>query len=341
MLMLILSMAIILVTISINNLLVSTYKNNEKYNSNDDIDLASRSALNVAKAELLKYIDENNGKIFSIDELEETYDLTDDVKKVIGKDEFNYKVKAILDKDKSTYTINAVVADKTGVSSEGSQKIVIDINPILDVARLIPRFNIISCLGDSVPSVKISTSTSSGNPSSVRTDIWYVESLETDLNNMDYIGIHNNKYGQNFVNSFKEGDPRVEIKDIKNSKKGQWTNDLIGLLDNIDYSEEIYAQDGSGDIIGYRKKIDDVSVVLINGSFNLNREYANSHTFKRTIIYATDSINIDFQDLRMDNACFIAGENINLKLRSFKQLSYINFKNTTKIQEFIRKHVYE
>ena len=214
-------------------------------------------------------------------------------------------------------------------------------NPILDVARLIPRFNIVSCLGDGVPSVKVSTSTSAGNPSSVKTDIWYVESLETDLNNMNYIGIYNNKYGQDFVNSFKEGDPRVEIKEIQDSKRGEWTNDLEALIDNIDDSEEIYAQDGSGDIIGYRKKIDDINVILINVNFNLNREYANSHTFKRTIIYATDSINLDIQDLRMDGSSFIAGESINLKLRSFKQLSYIKYDNVSEIQKFIREYVYE
>lgn len=214
-------------------------------------------------------------------------------------------------------------------------------NPILDVARLIPRFNIVSCLGDGVPSVKVSTSTSAGNPSSVKTDIWYVESLETDLNNMNYIGIYNNKYGQDFVNSFKKGDPTVEIKEIQDSKRGEWTNDLEALIDNIDDSEEIYAQDGSGDIIGYRKKIDDINVILINVNFNLNREYANSHTFKRTIIYATDSINLDIQDLRMDGSSFIAGESINLKLRSFKQLSYIKYDNVLEIQKFIREHVYE
>lgn len=82
-------------------------------------------------------------------------------------------------------------------------------------------------------------------------------------------------------------------------------------------------------------------MILINGSFNLNREYTNSYTFKRTIIYATDSINIDFQDLRMDNSSLIAGENINLKLRSFKQLSYVSFDDVLKIQQFIRKHIYE
>ena len=214
-------------------------------------------------------------------------------------------------------------------------------NPILDVARLIPRFNIVSCLGDGVPSVKVSTSTSAGKPSSIKTDIWYVESLETDLNNMNYIGIYNNKYDQDFVNSFKKGDPTVEIKEIQDSKRGECTNDLEALIDNIDDSEEIYAQDGSGDIIGYRKKIDDINVILINVNFNLNREYANSHTFKRTIIYATDSINLDIQDLRMDGSSFIAGESINLKLRSFKQLSYIKYDNVSEIQKFIREYVYE
>ncbi|MBU5317636.1 hypothetical protein KQI30_15400 [Clostridium bornimense] len=257
------------------------------------------------------------------------------------EDDLNYNVKAVLDKDNSTYNIVAIVTDKFGSSSQESQKIVIDMNPILDVARLIPRFNIVSCLGDGVPSVKVSTSTSAGKPSSIKTDIWYVESLETDLNNMNYIGIYNNKYGQDFVNSFKKGDPTVEIKEIQDSKRGECTNDLEALIDNIDDSEEIYAQDGSGDIIGYRKKIDDINVILINVNFNLNREYANSHTFKRTIIYATDSINLDIQDLRMDGSSFIAGESINLKLRSFKQLSYIKYDNVSEIQKFIREYVYE
>ena len=103
---------------SISNLLVSTYKNHEKYNINDNIDLASRSALNIGKSEILKYIDENNGKILSIDELKETYDLTDKVTKIIGEDEFNYEVKATLDKDKSTYTITSVVTNKSGISAK-------------------------------------------------------------------------------------------------------------------------------------------------------------------------------------------------------------------------------
>ena len=83
MLILILSMTTLLILMSISNLLVSTYKNHEKYNINDNIDLASRSALNIGKSEILKYIDENNGKILSVDELKETYDLTDNVTKII------------------------------------------------------------------------------------------------------------------------------------------------------------------------------------------------------------------------------------------------------------------
>ena len=344
MLVLVMLTVILIVIAFITNYLVGTNKHNEKFNKNNDVENASKSALNIGKSEILNYLESKKGKVSSINELIKEYVLTEKVKDIVGEDGFDYDVKAILDEENSTYKIISIVTDKTGVSFEESKKIRIDLNPTSDIASLIPKFNIVSCLGTDVPSVKITTANDIGNPSSIQTDIWYVESLETDLNNKDYIGIYNNKYGETFTNNYEEGDKKIEIKEINNTKKGQWTNDIEGLIDNIDDSEEIYAQDGSGDIIGYRKKIEDskvgdIYVILINGTFNLDRTYTDSYTFKRTILYATDSINIDFQDLRMDNSTFIAGNNITLKLRSFKQLSYIYYESVSDIQKFIRDHI--
>lgn len=341
---LVMLIVILIVIAFISNYLVGVNNYNERFNKNSDIENASKSALNIGKSEILDYLESKKGMVSSINELVKEYDLTEKVRDIVGEDGFEYDVKAILDEENSTYNIIAIAKDKTGISFEENKIIRIDLNSKSDIASLIPKFNIVSCLGTDVPSVKITTATDIGNPSSIQTDIWYVESLETDLNNKDYIGIYNNKYGDTYTNNYKEGDKKIEIKEINNTTKGQWTNDIENLIDNIDDSEEIYAQDGSGDIIGYRKRIEDTKigdtyVILLNGSFNLDRSYTDSYTFKRTILYATDNINIDFQDLRMDNSTFIAGNNITLELRSFKQLSYINYANVSDIQEFIRKHI--
>ena len=71
------------------------------------------------------------------------------------------------------------------------------------------------------------------------------------------------------VNDYKEENSKIEIKDIDDCKKGVWNSALNMLIDDAHQSLEIYSGDGSGDIIGYRKKINGVTVVLLNGDLEI------------------------------------------------------------------------
>ena len=317
--------------------LVKTNTYNQKYNTNNDIEAASKSGLNIGRSELQKEIEKLKGTVEEVDDLPEEYIFDDKVREVVGNDQYTYSVIAKLDKNKAMYKLTSIATDEKGVSMEETQNIYLNLNYKSDIASLVGKMNVFSVLGSDVPSITITTTTAL-NESKVPNDIWYVESLETDLNNKSYININNNVYSDEFVNDYKEENSKIEIKDIDDCKKGVWNSALNMLIDDAHQSLEIYSGDGSGDIIGYRKKINGVTVVLLNGDLEITD---GSYQFSDTILYVTGSIKITCQDLRLSNTMFIVGENLNLDTVCIRINSKPNYSNMDEIQEFIRTYIKE
>lgn len=317
--------------------LVKTNTYNQKYNTNNDLEAASKSGLNIGRSELMKEIEKVKATVKNIDELQGKYVFDEKVRKVVGEDKYTYSVTATLDKNKSMYKLVSIATDEKGISMEETQNIYLNLNYKNDIASLVAKMNVFSVLGSDVPSITITTTTAL-NESKVPNDIWYVESLETDLNNKSYISINNNVYTDEFVNDYKEGNSKIEIKEINDSKRGVWNSALNMLIDDAHQSLEVYSGDGSGNIIGYRKKINGVTVVLINGDLEIGD---GSYQFNNTILYVTGSIKIKCHDLRLNNTMLIAGENLNLDTVCIRINSKPDYSNLDEIQEFIRTYIKE
>lgn len=317
--------------------LVKTNTYNQKYNTNNDLEAASKSGLNIGRSELMKEIEKVKATVKNVDELQGKYVFDEKVRKVVGEDKYTYSVTATLDKNKSMYKLVSIATDSKGISMEETQNIYLNLNYKNDIASLVAKMNVFSVLGSDVPSVTITTTTAL-NESKVPNDVWYVESLKTDLNNKSYININNNVYSDEFVNDYKEGNSKIEIKEINDSKRGVWNSALNMLIDDEHQSLEIYSGDGSGNIIGYRKKINGVTVVLINGDLEISD---GSYQFNNTILYVTGSIKIKCHDLRLNNTMLIAGENLNLDTVCILINSKPDYSNLDEIQEFIRTYIKE
>ncbi|MBU5317359.1 hypothetical protein KQI30_13970 [Clostridium bornimense] len=327
---LVISIALIFILGGLMMTLTKTNTYNQKYNTNNDLRFASKSGLNIGRSELITEIN----KIKDIDKLQEKYVFDEKVKEIVGNDKYQYSVTATLDKDKSMYKLVSIVTNKKGVSMKEMQNVYLNLNNKYDISSLVGKMNIFSVLGNEVPSITIST-TNGTNPSKVPPDIWYVESLETDLNNKSYININNNYYTDDFVNGYKAEYSKVAIRGINGTKKGVWNSPLNMLIDDAHKSLEVYSQDGSGDIIGYRKKIGDVKVVLLNGDINITD---GSYEFKDTILYVTGNINLNVHDLRLNNSMIIAGGNLNLKTICIIINSKPSYSNIEEIQKFIGEY---
>ena len=235
------------------------------------------------------------------------------------------------------YSLISVFTDKDGISNRKTQNIYLNNKTIYDIASLVSKKKVFAILGDDAPSITIAT-TYGINNSIVSNDIWYVESLKTDLNDKSIINMDNANNIYEFVNGYYKGDNKIEIKDIKETDVGIWKSPLNMLIDDAHQSLEVYSQDGSGNIIGYRKKIDGSKVVLINGNIDIT---TGSYQFKDTVLYATGDINLKTDDLRLNNTIIIAGKNLNIEARSINISSKPDYYNIDEIQEFIRKYIYE
>ena len=334
---LVISIVLIIIIGVVLTTLVKTNQYNQKYNTNNDLEAASKSGLNIGRSELQKEIEKIKSTVKEVDDLPEKYFFDDKVREVVWKDDYTYSVTAKLDKNKAMYKLTSIATDEKGVSMEETQNIYLNLYYKNDIASLVGKMNVFSVLGSNVPSITIST-TSGNNESSVPGDVWYVESLKTDLNNKSYININNNSYSDEFINDYKEEYSKIKIKDINEAKRGVWTSALNMLVNDIHQSLEIYSGDGSGDIIGFRKKINGVNVVLINGDIDVD---TGSYEFDDTILYVTGDINIKCHDLRLNNTMFIAGENINVDTICIKINSKPNYSNIDEIEEFIREYIYE
>lgn len=333
MMVLVISVTLIFV---MGTLLVSLYKAskyNNRYNTKSDLQLASKSGLNIGRAELIKEIK----KVKNFDELQEKYTFDNEVKEVMNDDKYTYSVTATLSEDKKMYSLISVFTDKDGISNRKTQNIYLNNKTIYDIASLVSKKKVFAILGDDAPSITIAT-TYGINNSIVSNDIWYVESLKTDLNDKSIINMDNANNIYEFVNGYYKGDNKIEIKDIKETDVGIWKSPLNMLIDDAHQSLEVYSQDGSGNIIGYRKKIDGSKVVLINGNIDIT---TGSYQFKDTVLYATGDINLKTDDLRLNNTIIIAGKNLNIEARSINISSKPDYYNIDEIQEFIRKYIYE
>lgn len=327
---LVISIALIFLLGAVMMTINKTNTYNQKYNMNNDLKFESKSGLNIGRSELITEI----SKVKDIDKLQEKYVFDEKVREIVKNDKYVYSVNATLNKDKNMYKVVSIVTDKKGVSMKETQNVYLKFNTKKDISYLVGKMNVFSVLGDEVPSVTISTTTAT-NPSKVPADVWYVESLETDLNNKSYISINNNKYNDDFVNEYKPEYGKIKIKGISKTKKGVWTKPLNMLIDDLHQSFEVYPKDGSKDIIGYRKKIGDVKVILINGDIDITD---GSYEFKDTILYATGNINLNVHDLRLNNSMIIAGGNLNLKTICIIINSKPSYSNIEEIQKFIGEY---
>ncbi|CDM68491.1 putative membrane protein [Clostridium bornimense] len=339
MMVLVLSSAIIIVAASMLNTLTKTMQLNDQYNKNDDMKLAAESANNIAKAQLIKNINDVNGDVIYLSELRQSYDFTDKVKGLVGDDGLSYSVEATLDTESSQYKIKTIVTDSKGNSVEDVETVKINMNIGPGISPIIDEKKALSLLlEDGTLSVKATElGAIPSQLSEVPTDIWYVQAKTIDLNSETNVYIPKNTIVGSNVNGYSDGDL------ISNSgvRKTYAMSYQISLEENgfpfkdNEEVEELLDITGQS-VVGYTKKFNNgVKVVVVNGNINVVGHEAN---LEDTIIYAAGKLRIGTVYIKMNNSMLVAGQDLELVPYSLTIKNNPSYDNPDAIKEFLVRY---
>ena len=347
MMVLVLASAIIIVAAATLNTLTTTMKLNEQYNKNDDMKLVAKSAINIAKAQLVKLLEENNGYAIYLSELPSKYDFSDKINEIIGdEDGVTYTAVATLDEVSGIYTIESTATDEKGNTSKETQTLWVNMNIGEGISPIVDKGKAICLLGrEANLTVKIIERRSDGQiidfspyPSEVPTDVWYIQSSIVDLNSKTNVRIPKNTIVGTNINAF-DGEKYIENSGVR---KTHYNENRIDLqqeqLPFKDNEEMDYIRDRANNdkIIGYSIKFNDGTKILaINGNYDIVGDTAE---FKDTIIYVAGKLTIGAVHVIMDNSMIVAGQGLVIDSYSLTIKNNPSYQNVDRIKEFLVRY---
>ena len=344
MMILVLFSAFLIMASALMNNFVKTMQLNNKYNEDDNLKLAAESSLNIAKSQLLKSLQEENGDVIYLSELPEKYDFTKKVNEVIGnEDGVKYTAVAILDQKSGVYSLETTATDKEGNVSRDIQKIQINMNIGEGISPIVDKGKALCLLGkDAKLTVKIiergKDDDFSPYDSLVPTDVWYVQSNIVDLNSRVNVRIPKNTIIGTNINAF-DGITYIENTGVRktyfNKNRVDLQKEQLPFKENGEM-EYIRDREQNDKIIGYSAKLEDGTKVLaINGNYDIVGDTAE---FKDTLIYVAGKLTIGTVHLIMDNSMIVAGQELVIDSYSLTIKNNPNFSNKDKIKEFLIRY---
>lgn len=344
MMVLILSSSFFIMATALMNNFIKTMQFNNKYNEDHNLKLAAESSMNIAKSQLLKSVQSENGNAIYLSELQERYDFTKKVNEVMGnEDGVKYTAVATLDKNSGAYNLEATATDKDGNVSRDVQKVQINMNIGEGISPIVDKGRALCLLGkDAKLTVKIiergKDDDFSPYDSLVPTDVWYVQSNIVDLNSRVNVRIPKNTIIGTNINAF-DGITYIENTGVRktyfNKNRVDLQKEQLPFKENGEM-EYIRDREQNDKIIGYSAKLEDGTKVLaINGNYDIVGDTAE---FKDTLIYVAGKFTIGTVHLIMDNSMIVAGQELLIDSYSLTIKNNPNFNNRDKMKEFLIRY---